>query len=444
MQEAVPAIAANQLTGVGRILPVRGDTSREAALVGANTLIHGYFDRRNGALHFEFSIEDAVTHKMRAVTVEGDALHAADAIAKAVDSSAVPFSSQNPAAVQAWGRRDYAGATQLDPDFGTAWRDLIQSASSGQAELAASALARSTLRTPLDRAQILLISAQLRQDEAAIAEASAELARLIPNDSALTRKLAEQAASARRFDQAVRFYQAVVQAEPDDTAVFNLLGYAQFFAGDLAGARKSFQEYSTHRGQEANGFDSEGEILFMAGQFGEAEKYFIRAHQTNPGMLGGGDLQKAAYARWLAGDLTEADKIFESYLKYRSENADQTVSWRRSVWEYATGRQAAALERLKTITGPAQQLAQGQLAVLNNSAALPRDLAALESAYKRTPASSDGLVRTLYARALLGVGRREEARKLAALWPLPESGEPLFQALLYPAYLKLKEDLGKE
>lgn len=446
MQDAVPSVAAAQLAGVGRILPFHGDTSRDAAAVAANTLIHGYFDRRRGAVHFEFSIEDATTHKMRSVTVDGDVVRAADALAKAVDPAAKPFSTKNAAAVQAWTQHDFERATQLDPDFGAAWRDLIQSqlAQPSQAiELATKALARSSLRSPLERGQIALLSGQLRQDGKAIGEASAELGRLLPNDSGMARKLAEQESNARRFDQAVQFYRTVLRLEPEDSSIYNSLGYAQCFAGDLAGARKSFEEYSRHPGQEANGFDSVGEVLFMAGQFGEAEKFFLQAHQANPALLNGADLQKAAYARWLSGDLREADAIFEKYLKYRSEHADQTVVWRRAVWEYSTGRQPAAIDRLKAITGPASQLAQSQLAVFQNLVGLPKDLVQLEQTLKRTAPAGDGLVRTLYAAELLKAGKRAEAEQLAKLWPLPESAEPLLQAVVYPLYLELKQNLAK-
>jgi len=66
-------------------------------------------------------------------------------------------------------------------------------------------------------------------------------------------------------------------------------------------------------------------------------------------------------------------------------------------------------------------------------------VAGLERAYNRTPPPADGLVRTLYARALARAGRREEANKILALWPLPDSGEPLLQAFLYPIYRELRQ-----
>jgi tetratricopeptide (TPR) repeat protein len=337
-------------------------------------------------------------------------------MANAIDPAAHSFSTQNAAAFEAWGQGKFDQAVELDPDFGAAWRGLVQTYSSEPtqaAELAGNALARTSLRGPLERAQLALLSGQLRQDPAAVSQASVELVRLVPNDSGLARKLADDETAARHFEQAVRLYQRVIELEPNEPILYNLLGYAQFFAGDLPAARKSLDEYFRHQGQEANALDSQGEVLFMAGQFAQAETYFLRAHEINPDLLQGADLQKAAYARWLSGDLPGADQIFEKYMKYRSDHADATVSWRRASWEYATGRQAAALDRQREVTGPTAQLAQGQLQILLNRDKvldnISSDLAALDQSYRRAPASADGVVRVLYARGLLKAGMKAVA-----------------------------------
>ncbi len=385
---------------------------------------------------------------MRPVRLQGGPLEAADAIAKAASPGAKPFSTQNVAALEAWGKREFETATQLDPDFGVAWRDLVQSSQPAQAlSFAEKAFSRTSLRGPVERAQIGLLIAQIRGDSGAISKAAAELGRLLPNDVDLARRLAESETNAREFASAVGFYRTVLRLQPEDTAVYNLLGYAQFFAGDLAGARKSFDRYSETAAFEPNALDSQGEVLFMAGQFAEAERYFQLAHKASPDMLEGGDLLKAAYAHWLARDRMGADVIFDSYIRYRSDHADQTVGWKRAAWEYATGRPTEAVDRLQKEAGPAAQMAQAQLHVFADRdkviQGLTKDLVALEQSYKRTAPSSDGLVRVLYAKGLLEAGKKAEAEKLVVLWPLPETGDPALQPLLYPLYLELKKTLGK-
>lgn len=351
--KAVPVMAAQQLAGVGKIVPLRGSTSREAVALRADRLVHGYFDRRRGKLHFEFSIEDSSTHTMQPVSVEGEVFDASTAVAKAVDAGAHRFSSTHSGAIRAWTEGNLEAAVNLDPNFATVLRELAQ-----------------------DRS------------------------------------------NKRRFAEAIQLYGRALQNEPEEPTQYNGLGYAQFFAGDLAGARKSFDRYMKFPGHEANALDSQGEILFMAGQFKDAEQYFMKAHNQSPALLNGGDLLKAAYARWLGGDLAGADAIFKSYLDYRARNGDKALDGRKAVWEYSTGRPVESIARLRPN--------------------LPEDLAALERQYLQTPPAADGFIRTVYARALIKAGKSAEAAKLIQLWPLPESGDSLPHAFLYPWFLELK------
>jgi Flp pilus assembly protein TadD len=451
MRDAIPVMAGTQLAGVGKIVPVRGSDSTDAARERAQHIVHGYFDQRGGKLHFEFSIEDAATHEMRPVIAEGGALEAATALSKAIDSGARPFSTSNAEALAAWGRRDFARATELDPDFGQAWLDWVQSVGAVQPgvaqEAAAKALARPTLRSEVDRARLQLLAAQLAKDDAGISKAGAELSAMLPKDGGLARMLGERESIARHYAEAVRLLQRAAAVEPEEFATLNTLGYAQFFAGDLEGARKSFQAYGKHPGQEANAADSEGEILFMAGKFTESENLFRKAHNLKPEMLQGGDLQKAAYARWLGGDMAGADRIFEEFLKYRLDNKDKITDWRRGVWYYATGRAPQAVTALEKIQGEIAPLAQQQIAFWANMTKIDQPVEVLEPLYRQATPPNDGLIRTLYARALWRANREAEAAQLAKLWPLPpqENGnEILVQGLQYPLYQELQKTLAKK
>jgi tetratricopeptide (TPR) repeat protein len=450
MRRAVPAIVSAQLTGAGRIVPLRAETVRDAYNGKATHFVHGYFERRGGKLRFTFLEEDAASHKMtRTLTVDGDALAASDRLAKQLDAAAHAFSTTNAEAVAAWGQLDFERAVALDPDFCAAWLAWVQQEIAANRPeqaltIADRALARPQWRSPIDRAQAALAAASLRNDASARAQALTELVRLVPNDVVSIRALAEQEMNARHFTESAQLFREALRIDPSDPFMRNLLGYALFYTGDLAGARREFEEYAKASGHEANALDSQGEVLFMAGQFQEAEKYFLQAHAKGPDLLGGLDLSKAAYARWLGGDLAGADEIFEKFLRYRGEHGDLSVVWRRAVWEYATGRQAQAISRLMAVTGPVSGLAQRQIEVWNRPDSLPADLAGLEQVYLRTPPSADGLVRTLYARALVASGRPEDARKILALWPLPETGEPLMQGFMFPLYRELRQAGGSQ
>jgi tetratricopeptide (TPR) repeat protein len=312
----------------------------------------------------------------------------------------------------------------------------------GALKIADEALARPSLSSPIDRAQLDLLRATLRHDETAREQALLALIRLLPNDPAIAKTLADVEMNARRFPQAVSLYREIMKLDPEDVSASNLLGYAQAFAGDIDGAKKSFEEYGRKPGQEANSLDSLGEAMFLNGKFGEAEKYFLDAHAKNSAMLQGGDLIKAAYARWLAGDLPKADQLFAQYKAFRTQLNDPLMFWREAVWEYSTGRAEQAMQLLESVSGQGAQIAQQQLAVWHDPKSVSHDPAVLKPIYERTPPSADGLRRTLYAAALLETGQTEEARKLVALWPLPEpAGDDLLRGFLYPRFLELRRQL---
>jgi Tfp pilus assembly protein PilF len=451
---AGPKIVTDELLGDGTraasgIVPLQSGALRDAYASGATQLVHGYFEKRRQKIHFEFVVEDAQTHKaLQTVAGDGDALPALDRLAKKIDAGAHAFSSTNPQAVADWGRGEYESAVSRDPEFGAAWLSWAQSrAGAGDtqqaSEIVARALRQPALRSPVDRAQLELLSASFRKDQPAQQRALTTLARLMPHDAAFLRQLAARDMAARRFSEAAQFYQDVLRAEPDDIESWNLLGYAQAFAGEVESAQKSFERYGSDPAHAANALDSQGEALFLNGKFAEAEKYFLDAHAKSSALLSGGDLLKAAYARWLQGDLGGADRLFSQYLAFRNQQKDPLTVWRQAVWEYATGRQAAAMARLANVsTGPAANIARTQLALWKDPSRLPSDPAALKQAYDRTPPALDGITRVLYAAALAQAGQKDEARKLLTWWPLPGAeGDPLLQSLLFPKYLELKQEL---
>lgn len=452
VRTAGPQIAAQQLSGLKDIVAFPAADLRDAQLRNATRFVHGVIDRRAQSgrrVHLEIAIEDPADRRMRRTSsFDGDVLAVTAELAKYIHSGAKPFSTASPAALEAWGSGDLDRAISLDPDFGAAWLAKIQKltvARDGPGAMAAvdAALRRNTLRTPLDRVQIELASATLRNDPKARTQALATLTGLLPNDTQLIRTLADAEVAARRFSEAARLYEQLSRLPSPAPDIFNQLGYAYAFAGDVARARKAFEDYSRQPGQEANSIDSLGEALFMNGQFAEAEKKFLEAHDRSPEMLSGGDVSKAAYARWLGGDLKGADELYARYVEFRKMANDPLIAWRAATWLYATGRKDRAIERLQVNRSSNPQLTaitDKQLAVWRASnIQMPKDLGTLKQLYEATPPFEDGLIRIFYAEALLEAGNREEARKLTERWPLPEPKvDVALQSLLYPRFLELR------
>jgi Flp pilus assembly protein TadD len=333
----------------------------------------------------------------------------------------------------------------LDPDFSAAWLSWAQSlASAAHArdalDVAQRALAREGLRSKLERTQIEMLAANLRQDGAARVAALADLTRLFPRDPRALRNLAQAQFAARQFSQAAQTYQTVIRLDPSGTLDLNLLGYAQACAGNAEEAKKAFEQYGKQPGQAINALDSLGEAMFLNGRFRDAEETFLEAYRKDPKFLDGADLWKAAHARWLAGDLSAADQLAEQYANAQARKGGPLAAWLQATWLYETGRkdQAAALLGREA----SNQLFKQQLALWKNpTAAAPRDLETLKQLYERADPVNDGAPRTLYAAALLEAGRKEEARKLVQLWPLPPRANSPLDSLIYPQFLELRSTL---
>ena len=339
---------------------------------------------------------------------------------------------------------EFERAVADDPDFGAAWLAWAETAArKGDAAQATAivdrALARTGLRSQMDRARLELLRATLAKDAAARARALANLERLDPADTALKQTLAETEMNARHYSPAAAQYKQVLEQDPDNTGAMLLLGYAEAWAGDVAAAKKTFEDYGKQPGQKTNSLDSLGELYFLHGRFGDAENYFLQARQSNPAFLGGQDLLKAAYARWLGGDLKGADAIFARYLDFRRQARDVLIPWREASWDYATGRRDLAIAKL---AGAPPEIAQRQIAAWR--AEPPDDIEKLKNRFDNTPPSSDGEARTFYAAALLKAGNKEEARKLVELWPLPaESGvDSGLESKVYPMFLETRRAVG--
>ena len=217
---AGPAMLAEELAGASHVLAVRQSSAGMAALQGASQLLHCTFTQRGGALEIHFALEDVERHRMVSTgSAAGAVLFAVSTLARRLDAGARPFSTPNQDAVAAWGRGEFERAVTLDPDFGTAWESWIQQTNSPAKRneavaIAERALARASLRTPLNKAQIQLSWALLRRDETARIAALTELARLAPNDGGAVLGLAEIEQRHRRFQAAAEWYRRALAIDP--------------------------------------------------------------------------------------------------------------------------------------------------------------------------------------------------------------------------------------
>jgi Flp pilus assembly protein TadD len=436
-----PRIAAAEIAGTARPAATVG----EAYLGRATRFVHGYFTGTAAALHLTVEVEDSTSHKMVAhEQLDGPLLPSVSALSKSLEPKAEPFATSNEAAIEAWGRGEYEKAVAIDPAFGSAWLAWMETlARAGDVEGAIAVAGRALehpVKSELDGLRIELTRATLQKNSHAEHEALRKLTARIA-DPQLLANLGALETREREFALAEGDYKKLLAVEPDEAEAVNLLGYVYGFEGKIADAEATFARYGKMPGQEPNSFDSLGEMYFMNGKFAEAEKAFLRAHDLNAALAAGGDLRKAAYAHWLAGDLPGADKIFDRYLDFRAKLKDPSVKWQHASWEFATGRKDQAIARLQKSTFPQKEV---QLSVWTKPFEMQVHDATLEQLYKASQPPADGFYRTFYAEELLNRGEREEAKKLLVRWPLPDSGadQVVLQSLLFPKFIELRRILG--
>ncbi len=448
-----PQILAGELAGdeksVTNLVPAIVANVAQAYGMRAQSLLHTSVTKRGDKFAFACNLEDAATHKTTsAASAEGSVLSAINQLAHKVNAKAVAFSTNNDEAVAAWGHGDYEHATMLDPDFGPAWESwavqLLNSQRKDEArEVAHRALARPSLKPALVQQRIELLAAIVDQNVNARKAALIRIAGLSPNDPAAQLAAADAEDLARNYPAAIERYQKTLQIDPQNAGAMNGWGYAEGEAGHLDTAKTILEEYGKQFGQLVNSLDSLGEVHFMNGKFKEAADYFEKASAADPKFLNGACLLKAAYARWLANDVTAADANMRRFLDKKNKDGDVAVAWREASWLYSTGRRKEALAKLEQAPPDQRDVIDRQKSVWRGDVKPPQDLKMLKDLLDSTVVAMDGLPRTIYAAALLRAGQQDAARQQLQRWPLPETaGDPLLQSLVFPQYLELRRQLG--
>ena len=515
LRRALGQAVASDLTSVPGVYARSVDSFNGAYAVQASRVLEGYFVESNGRLAIRATVLDlANRNAVQSLNVDGPVasgfIPLANQLAKEFNPAARPFSTRNEEAFHAYGEAlgssDRASALRLmqaaakdDPRFALAYLDsanLLLSQGDRAGALAVIQTARREQLGAVDAAQLDYLAASARDDIGGREKALETLTHLTPADAKIFIDLAGLETEERKFPDAARNYAAVSQLEPDEGQVWNQLGYARAFAGDLQGARSALEHYQELVPRNnANPPDSLGEVSFYLGDFRGAEKYFLEADQKNREEFAGAGLLKAAEARLLAGDVAAADALFQKYVAFIRIRERGRESYFQAQWDFLVGRRKAAMAGLEKLTpslqadlrsvalsqlsiwkletgdaAAAEQLADqaGAVAVspvARNVAALCRTISTppgagvsgprlagayallfarrysealplLETIYRETDPRRDGQIRTLLAWAYVETNRVADAAPLVATYPIPlSSGEPLFADLIFPRFL---------
>jgi tetratricopeptide (TPR) repeat protein len=375
----------------------------EARLAGATRVISGYVEKAGGRIRIEASERDlANARTVRSVTAEGASpLGAINAVAKQLSATAEPSLTTSSEALRLYaaGLESGAGDSELeqavaaDPGFGPAWAALAtRELARGDGDAARQTIA-SAGRYHLDdydRATIAAAAATIDHNLHARMEALRRISALSPGDTVLLGTVAQLEMEAGEFADAGSDWNKLAAALPNDANAWNLLAYARAYSGDYKGGLNAIQEYERLDPTSANPIDSTGDIYFLFRKFREAADRYLAANTKNPGFLSHGDLYKAAWARYYAGDKSGAETLFSQFRVARDKAHDATARLFAADWLYRTGRTADAIALLRGETqngSTAKPLAYSQLAIWDLLAG-DRSAAARDAAAAGNPQSA--------------------------------------------------------
>jgi tetratricopeptide (TPR) repeat protein len=342
--------------------------ARESAIVaGANRIVGGYLERVPGGVRITASEEDAGSHKtIRTLSATAPNPFAAlGLLAHDFSSQAGPPETRNADAFRLYcgalglpaadALPMFGQAVQLDPDFGRAWVLLARTdVALGDRTHALDVITQASGHkiTALDRAWLDFERAALDSDRSASLAAMSKVADLDPTDSVLARALAEADTAAGQFAEAADVWKRLTKDSPGDPNAWNQLGYTLAWNGNYTGALAAVREYVRIRPNDANPLDSRGDVQFWFGKYADAASSYLAADAKMPGFLNGGELYKAAWAKFFAGDRTGGDALVAKFRVVREKAKDPSVDLFVASWLYRTGRTQDALAVLRKIPAP--------------------------------------------------------------------------------------------
>jgi tetratricopeptide (TPR) repeat protein len=172
--------------------------------------------------------------------------------------------------------------------------------------------------------QIDLIEALLKSDDETMLAIHDKMQAVDPNNIEASYTLANYYFGYRRYDEAVKYYQEILETDPKHKMSFNQIGYSRAFIGDFEGAKEAFQKYIEVAPDEPNPYDSIGEICWIRGDYKQAEKYFRTALEKNRAFTAGWGHLGQIYLE--QGNCKKALKVFQTMLDMETERAPKAAA----------------------------------------------------------------------------------------------------------------------
>ena len=183
-------------------------------------------------------------------------------------------------------RAHYEKALALDPDFAIAKRMLMRTEVDKERRETLGKQLAAVDRSRLTPREAFLIEHTLaRSADAPRANADKiveDYLRRYPRDPYALELQADLCWSARRWDDAERTYQKLLEIDPNWVDAQNKMGYLSMGLGRFAEAEDRFRTYRFVAPDQANPHDSLGELLVLTGRLDEAQRELEAALRIRP------------------------------------------------------------------------------------------------------------------------------------------------------------------
>jgi len=210
--------------------------------------------------------------------------------------------------------------------------------------------------------QIDLLGTYVNRDFRKAIDIMHEWVEQYPNDRDANYNLAHMYYGLHNYDQAIRYYQRVLDIDPNSKLVYNQLGYIYANTGNFSSAIETLERYKTMVPDEPNPYDSIGEIYQYQGEYGKAIKHFKQALNINQNFINA--LLHVGYTYLDQGKYSDALKTFSEYLEKSTDPATRATAHQfLGLTQWRLGNTDAAIEHYRNVYENTANLTQTPLRV---------------------------------------------------------------------------------
>jgi tetratricopeptide (TPR) repeat protein len=242
-------------------------------------------------------------------------------------------------------------AVEKDPDFALPYHYLARIYSAlSDAPRAAEAmehfkrLSKNRTGRGKDALYTAALSAYAENDYAGYLKGLKNLIQAYPDDKRSRVDLAWFLKYNKQYEEAVVQFEKALEIDPEFGYALNLLAYTYAEMGSFDKALQTFERYAAAQPDDANPFDSMGDLNFLVGKFDRAREKYEAALAVRPGFASS---WKLAYLHALNGDYAQAVRWIDYFIAHAASDGirAQGHQW-KGLYASITGRVKEALSEL--------------------------------------------------------------------------------------------------